>query len=92
MASESPLFQSSMELLAHAVTHFVAGTEQDRKLLILHLVNAIEFILKDLVLDSGKSVYRNPKETISIYRSIDILREEQVSVLNRPGIAGDFNS
>jgi len=80
MASESPLFQSSMELLAHAVTHFVAGTEQDRKLLILHLANAIELILKDLVLDSGKSIYRSPKETINIYKSINILKGAQVSV------------
>lgn len=80
MASESPLFQSSMELLAHAVTHFVAGTEQDRKLLILHLANSIELILKDLVLDAGESIYRNPKETITIYKAIDILKEKNVTV------------
>ena len=74
MAAESPLFQSSMELLAHAVTHYVSGSEQDRKLLILHLANAIELLLKDIVLDSGDSIYKNPKETITIHKALDILK------------------
>jgi hypothetical protein len=53
MAIESPLFQSSMELLGHSITHFNGTSELDRKLVILHLSNAVELLLKDMVLDSG---------------------------------------
>jgi len=54
VAIESPLFQSSMELLGHSFSHFNVSEELDRKLVILHLANAVELILKDLVLDSVK--------------------------------------
>lgn len=80
MATESPLFQSSMELLAHAVSHYVAGSEQDRKLLILHLANAIELLLKDLVLDTGESIYKNPKETITIHKALEILQDKDTEL------------
>ena len=76
MAIESPLFQSSMELLGHSFTHFNASEELDRKLVILHLANAVELILKDLVLDSGESIYKSPKETITIHGCIKSLQEK----------------
>jgi hypothetical protein len=80
MAIESPLFQSSAELLAHSISHYVAKDELDRKLVILHLANAVELILKDVVLDHGDSIYRNPKETITIHGCFDALKEKKVSV------------
>ncbi len=49
MAYESPLFQSSIDLFAHAVEHFNMGTERDRKFTILHLANSVELIFKDLL-------------------------------------------
>lgn len=75
MAIESPLFQSSLELLGHGITHFNGGSELDRKLVILHLANAVELLLKDLVLDGGGSIYKNPKETISIHGAIEELKK-----------------
>lgn len=80
MASESPLFQSSMELLGHAITHFNGQEELDRKLVILHLANAIELVLKDILLDTGESIYKNPKETITIFGCIQKLKDNGVSV------------
>ncbi len=74
MALESPLFQSSMELLGHAVTHFNGPKELDRKLLILHLANAVELILKDMLLDVGESIYKNPKETVTITHCLECLK------------------
>ncbi|MGV8900309.1 MAG: hypothetical protein ACOH2B_13845 [Burkholderiaceae bacterium] len=67
MAIESPLFQSAMELFGHSLTHYNGKNELDRKLVILHLANAVELILKDLVLDAGESIYKSPKETITIH-------------------------
>jgi hypothetical protein len=80
MATESPLFQSSMELFGHSISHFNSGAELDRKLLILHLANAVELLLKDLVLDTGESIYQNPKETINIHKCIEILKNKGVTL------------
>lgn len=80
MAIESPLFQSSMELLGHSITHFNGTTELDRKLVILHLSNAVELLLKDMVLDGGASIYKNPKETITIHGCIEALNDRKISI------------
>jgi hypothetical protein len=69
-----------MELLGHSISHFNGSTELDRKLVILHLANAIELVLKDLVLDAGVSIYKGPKETITIYGSIDALEKKAIDV------------
>lgn len=80
MAIESPLFQSSMELLGHAITHFNGEKELDRKLVILHLANAIELIFKDMVLDLNESIYKGPKETITIHGCIKIILDKGVNI------------
>jgi hypothetical protein len=80
MALESPLFQSSMELLGHSITHFNGTSELDRKLVILHLTNSVELLLKDMVLDSGESIYKNPKETISVHGCIELLASKKFTV------------
>jgi uncharacterized protein YutE (UPF0331/DUF86 family) len=69
-----------MELLGHSFSHFNASEELDRKLVILHLANAVELILKDLVLDSGESIYKGPKETITIYGCIKSLQEKDIHI------------
>lgn len=75
MEIESPLFQSSLELFGHAISHFNESKELDRKLVILHLANSIELILKDMVLNCGESIYdkKRKKETISLWSCINIL-------------------
>ncbi|CAM3640512.1 hypothetical protein GCM10016272_24450 [Psychrobacter glaciei] len=80
MAIESPLFQSAMELFGHSISHYNGKKELDRKLLILHLANAVELILKDLVLDSGESIYKNAKETITIQGCLNTLKEKNISL------------
>ncbi len=77
MAYESPLFQSSLELFGHSIEHFNGGTDKDRKFVILHLANSIELIFKDLLLDLGESIYKNPKETITITSSIKVLTDDK---------------
>ncbi len=81
MAYESPLFQSSLELFSHSVEHFNWGTEKDRKFVILHLANSVELIFKDLLLDLGESIFKNPKETISITGAIEKLTKDKGVVI-----------
>lgn len=80
MAVESPLFQSSMELFGHSITHFNGISELDRKLVILHISNSVELLLKDMILDSGESIYKNPKETITIHACIELLAGKKIAV------------
>ena len=80
MALESPLFQSSMELLGHSITHFNGTAELDRKLVILHLANAVELILKDMLLDLGESIYKNPKETVTVTGCIETLKNKDYCI------------
>lgn len=80
MLIESPLFQSAMELLGHAISHYDGDHELDRKLVILHLANAIELILKDLLLESGGSIYKNPKETLSITACLSELKSKNIEI------------
>lgn len=80
MAIESPLFQSAMELLGHSITHYNGKKELDRKLLILHLANAVELVLKDLVLDTGESIYKGPKETITIQGCLKVLQDKSINL------------
>lgn len=80
MSVKSPLFQSAMELVGHSITHYNASREIDRKLVILHLANAVELVLKDMVLDLGISIYKNPKETISIHGCISELDSNNVDL------------
>jgi len=76
MSLESPLFQSAFELFSHSIEHFNSKEELDRKLVILHLSNAVELILKDIILDNGLSIYKNPKETITIQKSLEMIKNE----------------
>ena len=80
MALTSPLFQSSFDLFSHSIEHFNSGTERDRKFVIIHLANAVELIFKDLMLDLGLSIYKNPKETITITGAIEILKDKKINI------------
>ena len=69
-----------MELYGHSLTHYNGKNELDRKLVILHLANAVELILKDLVLDAGESIYKGPKETITIHGCLSTLEAKGVKL------------
>jgi len=69
-----------MELLGHSFSHFNSTKELDRKLVILHLANAVELILKDLLLDYGESIYKGPKETITIHGCIKSLQDKGFNI------------
>lgn len=85
MSDKSPLFVSSLELIAHSVELYRANNPRKFKFVILHLANSVELILKDLVIDKGQSIYV-PKQplTIGIWKAFEILDEQQVTIPERP--------
>lgn len=89
MSENSPLFISSMELVAHAIDLYTTGDNSKKhKFIILHLANAIELILKDKVIDIGHSIYdkKNNQRTIGIWDCFNILEEKNINVKERPVI------
>jgi len=73
----SPLFRSAVEVLEHGLWHyFRSNTSTDMKFAILHVDQAIELFLKEKVRSAGKSIYKNPKETISIWKAYEILEND----------------
>jgi uncharacterized protein YutE (UPF0331/DUF86 family) len=86
MSDKSPLFVSALELLSHATELYAAGHPRKYKFVVLHLANSIELLLKDCMLDYGVSIYKNPKETVTIWGCFDELEKLNVKIPERPVI------
>jgi hypothetical protein len=56
------------------------------KFALLHVDQAVELILKECVRASGKSIYKNPKETITIWGDYDILNTLNIGIPERPDL------
>lgn len=80
MSDKSPLFSSAFELYAHAVELYASKRPHLLKFAILHLANSVELLLKDALLDLEESIYRNPKETVSVWTAFDMLERHGVRV------------
>lgn len=73
----SPLLRSAFEVLNHGLWHFFrSDTTPDMKFALLHVDQAVELLLKERVRAGGKSIYKNPKETISIWGAYEILTND----------------
>lgn len=80
-AKLSPLLLSAFEVLTHGLYHFLrSNTAKDMKFALLHVDQAIELMLKECVRAGGRSIYKNPKETITIWGAYDIL-ENQLNIV-----------
>jgi hypothetical protein len=84
----SPLLRSAFEVLEHGLWHFFrSDTSADMKFALLHVDQAIELLLKERVRAGGKSIYKNPKETISIWGAYEILTNDlKVLIPERPNL------
>ncbi len=86
MSDKSPLFVSALELLAHATELYASGHPRKYKFVVLHLANSVELLLKDCLIDNGISIYKNPKETITIWGSFDELEKLGIQIPEKPVI------
>ncbi len=68
------MLRSAMEVLEHGLFHFFRSTTSlDMKFALLHIDQAVELLLKERVRSGGHSIYKNPKETISVHGAYEIL-------------------
>src|SRR5438874_11151750 len=87
MSDKSPLFVSSLELIAHSTELFAQKQPKKFKFVILHLANAVELILKDHVIDQGVSIYEpRTNRTIGIWDCINKLKDKGVNIPELPVI------
>jgi hypothetical protein len=84
----SPLLRSAFEVLDHGLYHFLrSNTAKDMKFALLHVDQAVELMLKERVRAGGKSIYKNPKETITIWGAYEILANElHVAIPEKPDL------
>jgi len=76
-----PLLRSSLEFLEHGLWHFFRSqTSSDMKFAILHVDQAVELILKEKIRSLGGSIYKNPKETISVWAAYDFLNGKKCAI------------
>jgi hypothetical protein len=87
-AKLSPLLRSAFEVLDHGLYHFLrSNTAKDMKFALLHVDQAVELMLKERVRAGGKSIYKNPKETITIWGAYEILANElHVAIPEKPDL------
>jgi HEPN domain-containing protein len=77
----SPLLRSGLEVLDHGLWHFFrSDTATDMKFALLHVDQAVELLLKEKVRASGTSIYKNPKETITIHGAYEILKNLNIAI------------
>lgn len=84
MSDKSPLFVSALELLAHATELYASGHSKKYKFVVLHLANSVELVLKDCLIDHGISIYKTPKETITIWGAFDELDKIKIAIPEKP--------
>ena len=83
----SPLLRSAFETLEHGLWHFLrSDTTTDMKFALLHVDQAIELLLKERVRKGGKSIYKNPKETINIWAAYTSLEELGCTIPEKPDL------
>jgi hypothetical protein len=69
--------RSAFEVLEHGLWHFLrSDTSTDMKFALLHIDQCIELLLKERVRSGGKSIYKNPKETISMWEAYRIIEQD----------------
>ena len=84
----SPLLRSAIEVLNHGLWHyFRSDTGSDMKFALMHVDQAIELLLKERVRSGGRSIYKNPKETISMYGAYEILEKDfKITIPEKPDL------
>jgi hypothetical protein len=87
-AKLSPLLRSAFEVLNHGLWHFFrSNTAADMKFALMHVDQAVELMLKECVRSNHKSIYKNPKETITMWGAYDILIDElKIDIPEKPDL------
>ncbi len=72
---QSPMFKHAIESFQHGLEHYLDGSERSRKFALLHIDQAIELMLKEKIVQLGKSIYKSDGTTLSLHESFNSLKD-----------------
>jgi hypothetical protein len=75
---QSPMFQHAVESFEHGLEHYLDGSEKGRKFALLHIDQAIELLLKEKVVQIGKSIYKSDGTTLSLHETFSSLKDTKL--------------
>ena len=72
--NQSPMFQHAVESFEHGLEHYLDGSAKSRKFALLHIDQAIELLLKEKVVQLGKTIYKSDGTTLNLYEAFRSLK------------------
>jgi hypothetical protein len=75
---QSPMFQHAVESFEHGLEHYLDGSDKGRKFALLHIDQAIELLLKEKVIQIGKSIYKSDGTTLSLHETFSSLKDKKL--------------
>ena len=72
---QSPMFKHAIESFQHGLEHYLEGSERSRKFALLHIDQAVELMLKEKIVQLGKSIYKSNGSTLSMHEALKSLKE-----------------
>ncbi len=76
----SPLLRNAIDCLEHALEHYLANSDRDRRFAILHTDQAVELILKERLRHEGISTFSKHGRSLGIHEALKILRAKGAPV------------
>lgn len=80
---KSPMFNHAVESFQHGVEHYFESSPKSRKFAFLHIDQSIELFLKEKLVDSGRSIYKDDGKTLSIHEAFNSI-SKITSIPERP--------
>lgn len=71
------MFKHALESLDHGVKHYLDGSETSRKFALLHIDQAVELLLKERIVNLGKTVYKSDGKTLNFHEACNSLSKER---------------
>jgi hypothetical protein len=72
------MFQHAIESFEHGLEHYLDGSTKSRKFALLHIDHAIELLLKEKVVQQGKTIYKSNGTTLNLHEAFGSLKSVEI--------------
>jgi hypothetical protein len=76
------MFKHAIESFEHGLKHFLDSSERSRKFALLHIDQAVELLLKEKIVQLGKTIYKSDGKTLNFHEACKSLKD--VEILQQP--------
>lgn len=81
--TKSPMFGHALDSFQHGIEHYMEASPRSRKFALLHFDQAVELLIKERIVDAGKSIYKSDGKTLSFHEAFGAV-ERVISVPELP--------